>query len=240
MKVVIYIHFIDENDPVHGFVKVNNLQAYADRKGFDVIRVFTENTSEEKAPFQLLDRPILHDCVSFCLQERPDVLLVSRLSDLGAFTYDIIRTVDALSNSGISIYIEDLDVVTIKADGTPDWAGTLMKKVLENAFFIDYEYYRARRNAGRERHKIAGGRLGRPNGTVMPPEQKLEKFHGVSLRLDEDECATIDEIAAEEELSSSTVKKPKKILWMTQLGDCVRKDMQTFYEEMAIEKRDDE
>ena len=141
---------------------------------------------------------------------------IETLSDLGESTTDIVKAIDTLNQDGIPLHIVDIDVTTLRPDGTPDPVGTLVRKVLEQASRIDNEFFNRRLNAGRERYIESGGRLGRPKGSGMTPEQTLEKYPSIASRFDWDEPATIDEIAAEEGVSPSTVKKVKKarIAWM--------------------------
>jgi DNA invertase Pin-like site-specific DNA recombinase len=154
---------------------------------------------------------------------------IDTLSDLGGSTADIVKAIDTLTRAGIPLHIKDIDVTTLRPDGTPDPAGTLVRDVLEQASRIDNAFFNRRLNAGRERYIESGGRLGRPKGSGMTPEQTLEKYPGVASWFDQDSPATIEEIAAEEQVSPSTVKKVKKakMLWL-RIMESRKKEMEEF------------
>ena len=143
---------------------------------------------------------------------------IDTLSDLGGSTADIVKAIDTLTRDGIPLHIKDIDVTTLRPDGTP-----------EQASRIDHAFFNRRLNAGRERYIESGGRLGRPKGSGMTLEQTLEKYPGVASRFDQDSPATIEEIAAEEQVSPSTVKKVKKakMVWL-RIMESRKKEMEEF------------
>ena len=213
MKAVIYVSYFDENDPVHGLVKVDQLKAYAEGEGHEVVRIFNEKIGSVSFDFlDLMQSTVLDECMDFCCSRHPDMLLVPSLSCLGRLTYDIIQDIDTLTKAGVL-------------------------KVLKEAFEIDNEYYRMRRKAGRERYKLAGGRLGRPKGTGMTLDETFAKYPGVAMRLAVNEKdgtkETIDAIAHGEGVSPSTVKKVKraKIAWQKRMAE-MKEGVMSFYDEM--------
>lgn len=238
MKVVIYVSYFDENDPVHGLVKVDQLKAYAEGEGHEVVRIFKEKIDSVSFDFlDLMQSTLLDECMDFCCSQHPDMLLVPSLSCLGRLTYDIIQNIDTLTKAGVSVCVRDLNITTLQPDGTQTPEGSLMLKVLKEAFEIDNEYYRMRLKAGRERYKLAGGRLGRPKGTGMTPDETFEKYPSVAIRLAVNEKEgtkeTIDAIAHGEGVSPSTVKKVKraKIAWQKRMAE-TKEGVMSFYDEM--------
>ena len=223
MRAVIYT--LSRND---GNGASRELQAHADKEGFEVIGSFLEPPSRNvRANDSVL--PVFYDCLDCCRREHADILLISTLSDLGDSSGEIVRIMDVLSHNRIPLYILDIDVNTIRLDGTQDPSGALVRKVLAQAALIDSDSFFRRMKAGRDRYVESGGRLGRPKGSGMTPEQTLEKYPGVASRFDEEKPATIDEIAAEEGVSPSTVKKVKtaRMLWLD--SDRLKKKIQEFY-----------
>lgn len=234
MRAVIYVCFFEE-ETIHA--AVDELMDYAGKAGMEVTRVITEKAGVLD-DFGYPDRHLLLECKEFCRQERPDMLLVPRLSNLDDNAFSIVGTVDSLSKAGVSVYIKNLDLATLQKDGTPNPAWTLLREGMLEAHFIDGEFFRSRLKAGRERYKITGGRLGRPKGTGMTPEQTIRKYPGVASRIMRNESEgtkeTIDEIASGEGVSRSTVKKVKKVSmrWLKTVGEA-RDAIFSFYDEQV-------
>jgi len=221
MKAVIYVR---GNDAGSVRAKAEELRRYAGAKGFEIMKEFTEMETGALDGLGFPRWPVLDECRDFCLREHPDVLLVPSLRSLGYITEEIVHLADSLSGEGVSVHFGDIGVCTLSPDGSEDGTWLLVRRVLRDAFAIDNGFYRTRLRAGRERYKQSGGRLGRPRGTGMTPEETIAKYPGVASRLDMNERdgigETIDEIASGEGVSASTVKKVKKA-WLERLREQV-------------------
>lgn len=208
MRAILYTLDRDKGDR-----SFDNLNAYAKKKGIEVIGSYLERRPRIILG-NLWDRSEFICCLSQCQRDHPDILLVSTLADLGESTANIGRAIDILSENRIPLYILDLGIRTLRPDGTTDRMGTLIRRILREAFRIDNEFFNKRLNRGRERYKESGGRLGRPNGTSMTPDQIIAKYPGVASRLagnqDGGRKESLAEIARIEGVSISTVKKVKR------------------------------
>ncbi len=207
-KAVIYARVSSKGDRQNTARQVDDLMAYAQGNGIEVVQTFQEKVS---GAARNLDRPVLTACLAFCLQERPDILLVSELSRLGRSTVEILKAIDELSRVKVSVYIQNIGLGTLQPDGRPDPVAAIVIPVMGEVARIERENIRYRLDSGRKRYKENGGRLGRPKGTGLSAEQIVQKYPGVARRIRQGKSSIAD-IAKLEDVSETTVKKVKKVL----------------------------
>ena len=207
-KAVIYARVSSKGGRQDNARQVDDLLAYAQANGTEVVRTFQEKVS---GAARNQDRPVLTECLAFCRQEHPDALLVSELSRLGRSTVEILKAIDELSQEKVSVYVQNVGLSTLQPDGRPDPVASIVIPVMGEVARIERENIRYRLDSGRKRFVAAGGRLGRPKGTGLSPEKVLEKYPGVASRLRKGKNS-MAEIAKLEDVSESTVKKVKKAL----------------------------
>lgn len=205
---IIYARVSSTGDRQNTARQVDDLRAYAQANGIEIVRVFQEKVS---GAVRNQDRPVLQECLAFCCKEHPDVLLVSELSRLGRSTVEILKAIDELSQEKVSVYIQNIGLSTLQPDGRPDPVASIVIPVMGEVARIERENIRYRLESGRKRFVAAGGQLGRPKGTGLTSEQILEKYSGVARRLRQGKNS-MAEIAKLEDVSESTVKKVKKAL----------------------------
>lgn len=205
---VIYARVSSVGDRQSTDRQVADLETYAKDTGIEVTKVFQEKISGAK---KNEERPVLQQCLAFCRQEHPDVLLVSELSRLGRSTVEILKAIDELSSEKVSVFIQNIGLSTLQPDGRPDPVASIVIPVMGEVARIERENIKYRLESGRKRFVAGGGQLGRPKGTGLSPAQILEKYPGVARRLRKGRCS-LAEIAELEDVSESTVKKVKKAL----------------------------
>lgn len=187
--------------------QVADLEAYASCNDIHILCVFTEKIS---GAVRNQARPVLTECLAFCGQNRPDMLLISELSRLGRDTTEILTAVRQLNESGVSLFIQNMGIQTLQDDGTPNYVASILIPLLSEVARIEREQIKERLDSGRKRYKELGGQLGRPKGTGKTPEELLKEYPGIVRRIKKGQ--TIKDFATLEAKSESTVKIVKKAM----------------------------
>lgn len=203
----IYARVSSQGDRQSTDRQVADLEVYATGNNIRILRTFTEKIS---GAVRNQARPILTECLEFCSQNHPDMLLVSELSRLGRDTTEILTAVRQLNESGVSLFIQNMGIQTLQEDGTPNYVASILIPLLSEVARIERQNIKERLNSGRIRFKEAGGQLGRPKGTGKTPEELIKEYPGIVRRLKKGQ--TISDIAKLEGKSESTVKKVKRNL----------------------------
>lgn len=176
-KVVIYARVSSTTDRQSTDRQVEDLRAYAQREGLEVVKVFREKGSGAKE-----DRPVLRECIAFS-EENNTELLVSEVSRLGRSVKIIVNTVDELTKAGVCVYIQDLCLTTLDNEGKENVVAKMMLTVLGLGAEIERKSIVGRLNSGCELGKAKGVRMGRPKGTSMTDRQLFDKYPQVVKRL---------------------------------------------------------
>jgi len=130
---------------------------------------FEEKISGRKAN---IERPVLSRCLEYCTdpQNRVDMLLLTEISRLGRSTLEILKSLDTLHTHKICVYIQNLNLETLRPDKTVNPLSSLITTLLGELAAID------RLNSGRELYIQKGGRLGRKPGSRKTAEQRKEEY----------------------------------------------------------------
>ena len=80
-----------------------------------LVSVFEEKMSGAKE-----NRPVLTECIEFCIANRVHTLCVSEISRLGRSTKIVVNTLDELTKAGVNVYIQNLPLCTLNEDGQPN------------------------------------------------------------------------------------------------------------------------
>ena len=111
-KAVIYARVSSESDRQSTTRQVDDLRAYAYRNDLELVKVFEEKASGAKD-----DRPVLAECVKFCLAGNAETLLVTELSRLGRTVKIIVNTLDDLTKAKVNVHIHDINLDTLQPSG---------------------------------------------------------------------------------------------------------------------------
>lgn len=185
--------------------QVADLTRYAEASGMEVVRVFTEKASGADD-----ERPVLAECLDWCVAGNADTLLVSEVSRLGRTVKVIVDAVDRLSKAGVNIHIYDIAVDTLLPDGKENPIGTVAVTLLAVGAKMERDNIMERLNSGR-RHAIEKGvKMGRKVGYKLSDREVVAKYPKVVRKLKEG--FSIRETAKVCEVSVSTVQKVKSTL----------------------------
>lgn len=155
--------------------QVVDLERFATGRGDKVVAVFEEKVSGRKAN---VDRPVLSRCLEYCIdpQNQVDMLLLSEISRLGRSTLEILKALDILHTHKVCVYIQNLNLETLRPDKTVNPLSSLVTTLLGELAAMERQGIIDRLNSGRELYIEKGGRLGRRPGSKKSLEQKREEY----------------------------------------------------------------
>ena len=150
-----------------------DLEKYAEYNSYQVLKCFSENISGVK---KNENRKILQECIDFCILNAVDTLLLTEISRLGRSTLEILKTLDKLHAKKISVYIQNLNIETLRPDKTINPLSSLVTTLLGELAGLERQGIIDRLNSGRNLYIEKGGRLGRNVGSKKTLEQKKEEY----------------------------------------------------------------
>lgn len=200
---VIYARVSSTGDRQTTDRQVADLQRYVNINEMELVKVFEEKMSGAKE-----NRPVLTECINFCITNHIHTLCVSEISRLGRSTKIVVNTIDELSKAGVNVYIQNLPLCSLNEDGQPNPIAKMITAVLSSFADIERDNIRYRLNSGRELAKTKGVKMGRKVGSVKSKEKKADEYATVirSLR----KGKSIRDTAKLCEVSISTVQRVKR------------------------------
>jgi DNA invertase Pin-like site-specific DNA recombinase len=165
-------------------------------------------TYEEKMSGAKENRPILTECIEYCIANNIHTLCVSEISRLGRSTKIVVNTIDELTKAGVNVYVQNLPLCTLNADGQPNPIAKMIIAVLSSFAEIERDNIRYRLNSVRELATVKGVKMGRKIGSVKTKEQKQEEYARVIRSLKQGK--SIRDTAVLCDVSVSTVFRVKR------------------------------
>ena len=202
-KAVIYARVSSVGDRQSTDRQVEDLKRYITINDMDLVKVYEERMSGAKE-----NRPVLTGCIEFCIENHINTLCVSEISRLGRSTKIVVNTIDELTKAGVNVYIQNLPLCTLNADGQANPIAKMITAVLSSFAEIERDNIRYRLNSGRELAKVKGVKMGRKVGSVKSKERKQEEYGKVIRSLKAGK--SIRDTAAICGVSVSTVQRVKK------------------------------
>lgn len=150
--------------------QVEDLQTYAAINSFKVIKTYEEHISGGKAN---KDRPLLQEALSFSLNNKIDIILISELSRLGRRCDEILETIKFLKDHRINCYFLKEQLSIFSPDGKENPYLTIMCAVLGTAAELEREAIYYRLSSGRDKYIRDGGKLGKPKGSGVKTKEQL-------------------------------------------------------------------
>lgn len=205
MRAVIYARVSSTNDRQNTDRQVIDLNDFASRNQYEVIRVFEEHISGAK---RNTDRPILMECMDFAESNSIDIILCSELSRLGRNCDEVLRNVLHCKEVKLNLFFQKENLSLFNTDGSENPYVNIMISVLATAAQLERDNIKFRLNSGRAKYIAEGGVLGRPKGTKKTADQLKAEYpnvvkelkRGTSLRRTAKLC----------DVSLSTVQRIKK------------------------------
>ena len=134
---------------------------------------------EEKMSGAKENRPVLTECIEYCITNKVHTLCVSEISRLGRSTKIVVNTIDELTKAGVNVYIQNLPLCTLNENGEPNPIAKMITAVLSSFAEIERDNIKYRLNSGRELAKAKGVKMGRKIGSIKTKEQKSTEYSNV-------------------------------------------------------------
>ena len=203
-KAVIYARVSSTNDRQDTGRQIKDLENYAKSQNIEIVKIYEEHISGAK---RIEERQALTECLEYCTRNSVDFLLLSELSRLGRSTLQVLRSLEILHEAKVSVYIQNLGLYTLKADGKVNPIASIMVTVLAEMANIERSNIQYRLNSGRANYVANGGRLGRKKGSTKSEEKLREEYKETILLLKKG--YSIRNIARLQGLGISTVQRIK-------------------------------
>ena len=172
-KAVIYARVSSTNDRQDTARQIKDLENYAKSQNIRIVKIYEEHISGAK---RIEERQVLTECLEYCTKESVDYLLLSELSRLGRNTLQVLRSLEMLHEAKVSVYIQNLGLYTLQADGKVNPIASIMVTVLAEMANIERSNIQYRLNSGRANYIANGGKLGRKKGSTKSEEKLREEY----------------------------------------------------------------
>ena len=160
--------------------QVADLTQYAAINGMAVTEIFEEHIS---GAVKDEERPVLCECLDYCISNKIDTLLISELSRLGRNVDEVLANVKRCKDSQLNIYFQKENISIFQPDGSKNPFLNIFISVLGTCAEMEREAIAYRLNSGLKRYKEAGGKVGRKVGSVKSKEKKQEEYARVLRNL---------------------------------------------------------
>ena len=170
---VIYARVSSVGDRQSTFRQVADLTQYATTNGMAVTEIFEEHIS---GAVKNEERPVLCECLDYCIANGINTLLISELSRLGRNVDEVLANVKRCKDNNLNIYFQKENISIFQADGSKNPFLNIFISVLGTCAEMEREAIAFRLNSGLKRYKEAGGKVGRKVGSIKTKEQKQEEY----------------------------------------------------------------
>ena len=179
---VIYTRVSSVTDRQNTDRQVMDLKAYAGKENLMILQVYEEHISGAK---KTSERPVLCECLDYCVSNSIDVILCSELSRLGRSVYEVLENVKFCRDHHINILFQKESLSIFNNDGSENPYTAIMIAVLGTAAQLERENIKFRLNSGRAAYIAKHGHegLGRPKGSYKSREKLAEEYKHVIKEL---------------------------------------------------------
>lgn len=205
MEAVIYARVSSVTDRQSTDRQVVDLRSYASTNNMSIVKVFEEHISGVK---KNEERPILCECLDFCVTNNIDILLISELSRLGRNVDEVLANVKFCKDHDLNIYFQKENLSIFQSDGSKNPFLNIFISVLGTCAEMERDSISFRLNSGRAQYIANGGKLGRKTGSTKSREKKKVEYKEVISLLRKG--ISIRNVAKLTEKSISTVQRVKK------------------------------
>ena len=211
IRAAIYARVSSTGDRQSTERQVIDLTDYASRNEMTICKTFAEHISGAKKNHE---RPVLQECLTYCIDEGIDVLLLSELSRLGRNVDEVLANIRFAKENRLNIYFQKEGISIYGNDGKENPYLTIMIAVLGTCAQMERENIHYRLQSGRkvfvDKNLAETGKsgLGRKTGYRKPVETKKEEYKEVLKLLKAG--YPIRKVAKLTDVSESTVKRLKK------------------------------
>ena len=175
-KAVIYARVSSVNERQDTGRQIRDLELLAKDRNLSVVKTFEEHISGAK---KTQERPILRECLDYCISNQVDILLISELSRLGRNVDDVLSNVKLCKDNHLNVYFQKEQLSIFGADGKEHPFSTIFIAVLGTCAEMERENIKFRLNSGKAQFIARGGKVGRKKGWKKPDEKFQEQYTSV-------------------------------------------------------------
>ena len=185
--------------------QIEDLKILAKQKNYTIEKIYEEKISGAK---KNVERPILTECLEYCISQNVKILLLSELSRLGRDVDEVLKNVMLCKERELNVYFQKENLSIFDDSGKEHPFLTIFIAILGTVAQMERENIKFRLDSGRELYKRSGGKLGRKTGYRKSKEEKAEQYAGVIKLLKRG--YPVRNIAKIESVGISTVMRLKK------------------------------
>ena len=185
--------------------QIEDLKILAKQKNYTIEKIYEEKISGAK---KNVERPILTECLEYCISQNVKILLLSELSRLGRDVDEVLKNVMLCKERELNVYFQKENLSIFDDSGKEHPFLTIFIAILGTVAQMERENIKFRLDSGRELYKRSGGKLGRKTGYRKSKEEKAEQYAGVIKLLKRG--YPVRNIAKIEGVGISTVMRLKK------------------------------
>ena len=202
---VIYSRVSSQGDRQDTARQVRDLELLAKQRNMKVAKIYEEHISGAK---KTQERPILRECLEYCLTNDVEILLISELSRLGRNVDDVLANVQLCKEHHLNVYFQKEQLSIFNDDGKEHPFLTIFIAVLGTCAEMERDNIKFRLNSGKAQYMAKGGKVGRKEGYRKSDEELQEQYAGVIKQLRKGYPVRM--IAKFEGVGISTVQRIKK------------------------------
>ena len=172
-KAVIYARVSSVGERQSTARQVADLTQYATTNGMVVSEIYEEHIS---GAVKNEERPVLCECLDYCIANGIHTLLISELSRLGRNVDEVLANVKRCKDNNLNIYFEKENISIFQADGSKNPFLNIFISVLGTCAEMEREAIKFRLDSGLKRYREQGGKVGRKVGSIKTREQKQDEY----------------------------------------------------------------
>ena len=170
---VIYARVSSVGDRQSTARQVADLTQYATTNGMTINEIFEEHIS---GAVKNEERPVLCECLDYCIANGINTLLISELSRLGRNVDEVLANVKRCKDNNLNIYFQKENISIFQADGSKNPFLNIFVSVLGTCAEMEREAIKFRLDSGLKRYREQGGKVGRKVGSIKTREQRQEEY----------------------------------------------------------------
>ncbi len=177
---VIYARVSSVNDRQDTSRQIRDLEIYAKDNSLTVVNTYEEHISGAK---KTKDRPLLTECLEYCISNHVNILLLSELSRLGRSVDDVLSNVKLCKENHLNVYFQKEQLSIFGTDGKEHPFLTIFIAVLATCAELERENIKFRLNSGKAQYIAKGGKVGRKQGYRKSDEEFQDQYAAVIKQL---------------------------------------------------------
>ena len=187
--------------------QLNDLHQIADQQNWTVSAEIKETISGAKANSE---REAITELLQLAAAGQIRKVVVTEVSRLGRRVSEVITLIEQLQSFGVSIFIANIGMETLLADGKVNFMFKPILVTLAGFAEMERELLKERIKSGMKAAKKAGKHIGRPEGSREHKEKVLDKYPQVIKQLEKGR--SVREAAKLADVSPATVQKVKRAM----------------------------